>query len=134
MEKVLVVEDDSTWQRLHKRRLEQFLGEGYVDVADSYDVALSMLNQSYAAYIVDGEFPRSQGGTPKPWGVPFAQEIYERDGHYDKVFMVSGNPDIWKQAQNTGVTKIYTTGVADETAKVGDLMKLIYDLRSLLRK
>ena len=132
MEKVLVVEDDPTWQGIHKRRLEHLLGVGSVDVEDNYDVALPMLTQSYAAYIVDGEFPRLQGGKAELLGIQFAREIHQRENGYDKVFLVSGNPDVLKDAQNTGVTKVYTKGLAYEG--VGDLTKLMNDLRSLLGK
>ena len=76
MEKVLVVEDDATWQGIHKRGLEHLLGQGSVDVVVSYDVALSVLNQNYAAYVVDGEFPRRSGLKPEPLGVQLAKEVF----------------------------------------------------------
>ena len=134
MEKVLVVEDTPTWQEIHKSRLERLLGVDSVDIADNYDVALSMLTQSYAAYIVDGEFPRSQGGKAGPLGIQFAREIHQRENSYDKVFLVSGNPDVLKDAQTKGITKVYTKGSADADEGIGDLTNLMNDLRSLLVK
>ena len=132
MERVLIVEDDPIWQGVHKRGLEHLLGVGSVDVVDNYDAALSMLTQSYAAYVIDGEFPKSPGEAASQLGVPLAQEIYKRENNYDKVFLVSGKPDVWKDAHTNGIPKVYNKGSADKESGVGDITKLMNDLINLL--
>ena len=132
MDRVLLVEDKLVWQIMQNERLERIVGEGNVDIAGCYDAAVSMLSKPYAAYILDGEFPRSIEREPEKLGIELALGLQERGIGLDKVFFVSGNPDVCENAQRNGIPNVYTKGLAYEG--VGDLSKLIADLRAFFEK
>lgn len=107
MTRVLVVEDHNKWQELYKNCLESILGKGNVDIVDNYDDAISMLNQDYGVYIIDGQFLNHSDGDLQLLGILLSKEIGKKEGGYDKIVMVSSSNDSLSQAQCLGITKFY---------------------------
>ncbi|MBU3913381.1 MAG: hypothetical protein KKE50_04790 [Nanoarchaeota archaeon] len=107
MVRALVVEDHDKWQKFHKNCLESILGKGSVDIANNYEDAISMLNQDYGVYIIDGQFLRCPDGDLQVLGIQLAKEIGKKEGSYDKIVMVSSSEDSLSRAQRLGITQVY---------------------------
>ena len=133
MPKVLIVEDDSSWQRIHRTALERILEKSDIVVVSSYEDATSRLVVEYAAYILDGEFPRQQGQTPQRLGIGLAEEIHSRSVPYDRIIIASGNSSLLKEARALGIEKIYSKGSPNIEAGERDIQQLAKDLKPLLR-
>lgn len=130
MERVLVVEDMQKWQDFHRSLLEPILGVGNIDVVANYDDAISLLDRSYEAYILDVQFPRHQCGKPLLLGIQLAQAIEQKEGSYNKIVIVSSHNPI--EARKLEITKIYNKYSLN--ADKNEVVAFLRDLQSLLSK
>ncbi|NQV09241.1 hypothetical protein HQ529_05300, partial [Candidatus Woesearchaeota archaeon] len=97
--KVLHVEDSAVWQIMVGNILKDKFGKDNVDLAKNYVDALSLvISNPYDFYFLDGKFPEHDG-KEENLGIKLAKEIYEREGSYDKIIIVSASPNILKEAE-----------------------------------
>ncbi|MBI4452159.1 hypothetical protein HY637_01900 [Candidatus Woesearchaeota archaeon] len=133
MLEILAVEDAENWQEFY-RGLGQELQVG-VQVTDNLEEALAKIaEQRFAAYILDGSFPRTKGGAAEQLWVELAERIKVFEGTYDKIFLVSGGV-IWKQARRMGLQRLYDKGIGDEKEGVKSATdNIACDLKPLLKQ
>jgi len=129
--RILLAEDDSTWQGILKSVLEDLVGSDSVDLAATWVEAKGFLagGDEYLAYVLDGE----EGKRPnaKPFGIPLARQIIEKEGSPDKIRVISGNPEILDEAQGLGITT-YTKGTPNNEKGYRDAFKIKADLAEML--
>ncbi len=108
MPRVLIVEDKRNFQWTYRKLFEGVVGEGNVDVAGDYATALSFLDREYAAYILDGQFPRERGSREcERLGIELAWKIQRKEGGFEKITVVSGDDWTLEEAERLGIPRVY---------------------------
>lgn len=129
---ILVVEDDPIWQKRHKRKSEALLGQGNAVIASTYGEALSLLEgREFDAYIIDGEFPRSNGNGAEHLGLELALFIEGRKPGPKIIRIVSRNTLVLDQAQRRELIT-YTKGLAEQKKGYRDVTGLYQDVAIML--
>ncbi|HLE07598.1 MAG TPA: response regulator [archaeon] len=119
MPRILIVEDDDTFQRVYKEMLGPLVGgKGNVDIAGDYETAISMLDRNvYDAHVLDGNFPRNSQSGAQRLGIEMANEIKGRTGTYERIVMCTGDSRMVSEAERLGI-KAVDKGRAEKLPQV----------------